>query len=170
MPRPKNKAELLDLSNNNFNKMFELIESFSKDEIINGKIPFNDRDKNIRDILAHLHHWHLMMLTWYKVGMSDQKPDMPSKGYTWKDTPELNNDIWKKYQKYDYKKINKMINQSFEEVQKLIQKHSNEELFEKKRYKWTGSTSLGSYLVSATSSHYDWAIKKIKKYKRALHK
>ena len=34
---------------------------------------------------------------------------------------------------------------------------------EKKKYKWTGSTSLGAYLVSATSSHYDWAYKLIKK-------
>ena len=39
----------------------------------------------------------------------------------------------------------------------------DDELFEKKRYKWTGSTSLGAYLVSATSSHYDWAFKLIKK-------
>ena len=36
MPRPKNKDELLELSNSNFNKMLELIESFGKEEIING--------------------------------------------------------------------------------------------------------------------------------------
>ncbi|HOP45228.1 MAG TPA: ClbS/DfsB family four-helix bundle protein, partial [Flavobacteriales bacterium] len=41
-----------------------------------------------------------------------------------------------------------------------------EELFEKKRYRWTGSTSLGAYLVSATSSHYDWALKLIQKVLR----
>lgn len=40
------------------------------------------------------------------------------------------------------------------------------ELFEKKRYKWTGTTLLGAYFVSATSSHYDWAYKLIKKAKR----
>ena len=39
----------------------------------------------------------------------------------------------------------------------------DEELFTKKKYHWTGSTSLGSYLVSATSSHYDWALKLIRK-------
>lgn len=32
-----------------------------------------------------------------------------------------------------------------------------------KFFNWTGTTSLGSYCVSATSSHYDWAMKKIKK-------
>lgn len=168
MPRPKNKDELLELSNSNFNKMFELIESFDKEEIINGKIPFEDRDKNIRDILAHLHQWHLMMIEWYKVGMSGEKPNMPSKGYTWKTLPDLNQEIWKKYQTTSYEESLKMIKKSFSDIQILINKHNDNELFEKKKYKWTGTTSLGSYLISATSSHYDWAMKKLRKYKKAL--
>ena len=168
MPRPKNKDELLELSTTNFKKMFELIESFDSNEIINGKIPFEDRDKNIRDILAHLHHWHLMMLEWHKVGMSGEKPNMPSLGYTWKTVPELNQVIWEKYQIFSYTDIKKMIKESFLEVQKLINQHTNDELFQKKKYKWTGTTSIGSYLTSATSSHYDWAMKKLKKYKKAI--
>jgi len=59
-----------------------------------------------------------------------------------------------------------MLTSSFNELQDIIRKHSNEELFEKKRYKWTGTTSLGAYLVSATSSHYDWAYKLIKKARK----
>ena len=168
MPRPKNKDELLELSNSNFNKMLELIESFGEEEIINGKIPFEDRDKNIRDILAHLHHWHLMMLDWYKVGMSGKKPDIPAKGYTFRTVPALNQIIWEKYQSTQYNEILKMIKKSFLEVQELINKHTNDELFEKKKYKWTGTTSLASYLISDTSSHYDWAMKKLRKYKKAI--
>lgn len=168
MPRPKNKDELLELSNSNFNKMLELIESFSEEEIINGKIPFEDRDKNIRDILAHLHQWHLMILDWYKVGMSGKKPDIPAKGYTFRTVPALNQKIWEKYQSTKYNEILKMIKESFLEVQKLINQHTNDELFEKKKYKWTGTTSLASYLISDTSSHYDWAMKKLRKYKKAL--
>ena len=168
MPRPKNKEELIKISNENYVMMLKLIESFGEDEIINGKIPFDDRDKNIRDILIHLHHWHLMMLDWYKVGMSGKKPDMPAKGYTWKTIANLNMYIWEKYQSTSYLEACKMLTDSFEKVQKIIKKHTDEELFEKKRYKWTGTTSLGSYLVSATSSHYDWAMKKLKKYKKSL--
>lgn len=118
--------------------------------------------------MAHLHHWHLMMLDWYKVGMSGVKPEMPAKGYTWKTVPELNHEIWKKYQTTDYEEILNMVKKSFSDIQTIINKHDNNELFEKKKYKWTGTTSLGSYLVSATSSHYDWAMKKLKKYKKAL--
>ena len=73
------------------------------------------------------------------------------------------------YQTTTYDEASKMIKKSFLEVQEVINKYNDDELFEKKRYKWTGTTSLGSYLVSATSSHYDWAIKKLKKYKKALN-
>jgi hypothetical protein len=168
VPRPTSKNELISLSINNFNKMFELINSFNQDEICNGQIPFEDRDKNIRDILAHLHHWHLMMLFWYEVGMNGQKPDMPAKGYTWKTTVELNQEIWQKYQLVNYNEIVIMIQKSFSDIEMIIDKHNDDELFEKKKYKWTGTTSLGSYLISATSSHYEWAIKKLRKYKKAL--
>jgi hypothetical protein len=168
MPRPKNKDELLVLSTENFNKIFELINSFDDDEIRNGSLPFEDRDKNIRDILAHLHHWHLMMLSWHEVGMRGEKPDIPAKGYTFRTIVSLNQMIWEKYQSYSYDEVYKMINDSFLELQEVINTHSQEELFQKKRFKWTGTTSMGSYLVSATSSHYDWAMKKLKKYKKSL--
>jgi hypothetical protein len=51
----------------------------------------------------------------------------------------------------------------------LIQKHSDEELFTKKRYAWTGTTSLGAYMISATSSHYDWALKTMRPLKKLEH-
>ena len=48
----------------------------------------------------------------------------------------------------------------------LIEVFSDEELFTKRFFSWTGTTTLGSYCVSATSSHYDWAIKKLKQVKK----
>ena len=167
MSRPTNKNELLLISNENYNELFNFVNAFSVDDL-HGKFPFENRDKNIRDVLAHLHHWHTMMLKWYEVGMAGNKPDMPAYGYTWKTTADLNAQIWKMYQDKNYDEIVLLINKSFSKLQAIISKHSNEELFEKKRYKWTGTTSLGSYLVSATSSHYDWAMKVLKKYKKAI--
>ena len=46
---------------------------------------------------------------------------------------------------------------------RLIDTFSDEQLFTKNIFSWTGSTTIGSYCVSVTSSHYDWAIKCIKK-------
>ncbi len=165
MPRPKNKEELQNLSEENFIQLNALIDSYSEKEQLKDFIP-GTMNRNIRDVLAHLHHWHLMMLDWYQVGMKDQKPDIPAKGYTWKTTPKLNKSIWEKYSNSDLAEIRKLFHQSHKKVRGIINKHSNEELFTKKRYKWTGSTSLGAYLISSTSSHYDWAIKLIRKGKK----
>ncbi|MFH6602515.1 ClbS/DfsB family four-helix bundle protein [Maribacter algicola] len=162
MARPKTKEELLTLSQKNFEKLFNFIESFSK-EVQLKSFREGTLNRNIGDVLAHLHHWHLLLLDWYKIGMAGKKPQMPAEGYTWKTMPELNKEIQLKYRKTGLDEVKKLLKSSFEEVQNIIKNHSNEELFTKKKYHWTGSTSLGAYLISATSSHYDWALKLIKK-------
>ncbi len=165
MPRPKTKLELIQLSNYNFDKLFTYVNSFDKQEQLK-EFPKGTMNRSIRDVLAHLHHWHLMVLNWYKIGMTGKKLEMPAKGYTWKTTPALNLEIWKKYSNSDLEIIKSNLQDSFSRIQKIINKHSEEELFEKKRYKWTGTTSLASYLISATSSHYYWAFQLIKKAKK----
>lgn len=162
MPKPKTKLELLHLSKKNFEKLFEYIESRSEEEQLK-EFSTPTMNRNIRDVLAHLHHWHLLMLNWYEVGMSGEKPDMPAKGYTWRTTSDLNKWIRENYQSVELAEIKKLLSNSFQQVQKIILSHSDKELFEKKKYHWTGSTSLGAYLISNTSSHYDWAFKLIKK-------
>jgi hypothetical protein len=168
MPRPKTKEELLYLSEENFTKLFALIDAFDESQKQAIYLFDNDRDKNIRDIVMHLHHWHLMMQEWYEVGMRGDKPEMPAKGYTWKTTKALNQHIWQISQEKDFDEAVKLLKASFLKVRERIKSHTNEELFSKKRYKWTGTTSMGSYFVSATSSHYDWAMKLIRKYKKSL--
>ncbi len=162
MPRPQDKTQLLQLSKEHFAQLTALIASFPEDTL---QQPFPEQymNRNVRDVLAHLHQWHLFFLDWYKTGMAGAKPVMPAQGYTWKTVPELNRHINEQYRTVKLPKVQALLNESYQKVQDIIAKHSNEELFEKKRYAWTGSTSLGSYLVSATSSHYDWAIKLIKK-------
>ena len=75
----------------------------------------------------------------------------------------MNKKIWEDYQNIDFEDIKNRLNNSHSELQKIIEQHTNEELFEKKKYKWTGTTSLAAYVISATSSHYDWALKLVKK-------
>lgn len=162
MPKPTSKKELLSESHVNHQKLIGLIDSLSKAE---QKKEFHKGtlNRNIRDVLSHLHHWHLLTLEWHRVGMSGEKPHMPAEGYTWKTLPDLNKEIWKKYQKTSLNQAIKLFNNSHNEILALAGKYSNKELFTKKKYAWTGSTSLGAYLISSGVSHYTWAIKLIKK-------
>ncbi len=170
MPRPTSKLELLELGDINFKKLLLFIENLPEEfkikEYKNEEL--NDRDKTIADIICHLHAWHNMMMNWYKIGMSGKKPDIPAQDVTWQTLPILNHRIYEQYKGTELKKSIKMLNKSHEEIKKIINQHTDEELFEKRRYTWTGTTSLGAYLVSATSSHYDWALKTIKPIKKMI--
>lgn len=165
MPRPKTKSELLDLSQTNFDRLNNYIDRLSKEEQL-AEFPQNTMNRNIRDVLGHLYHWHLMMLDWYTVGMKGEKPDMPAKGYTWKTTSTLNHKIWELYTQTALDTVRELLGQSHKAQIDLIDRHSDEELFTKKQYPWTGSTSLAAYLISANSSHYDWALKLMKKARK----
>ncbi len=162
MPRPKTKTELLELSQTNFDRLNYFIDNLSEAQR-NAEFPAGTLNRNISDVLTHLHHWHLLLLQWYQTGMAGEKPAMPAEGYTWKTLPDFNKMIHAKYVGTPLNKARSMFGDSYDRVRSLIEKHTNEELFEKKRYPWTGTTSLGAYLISATSSHYDWALKLLKK-------
>jgi len=168
MPRPTSKKELLELSEINLNKLLKFIDELP-DAIKNREFKknvMNDRDRTVSDVICHLHEWHLMMMNWYKIGMSGKKPAIPAEDVTWQTLPVLNHRIWEKYRGTELKKAITMFRKSHKEIMALIEKHSDDELFSKKKYQWTGTTSLGAYFISNTSSHYDWGLKTIKPLKK----
>ncbi len=131
MPRPKTKEELIQLSNFNFDKLITYVNCLDS-ATLQKEFPKGTLNRNIKDVLAHLHHWHLLLLEWYAIGMSGKKPEMPAKGYTWKTTPDLNYVIWERYKHQYLEEIKNKLQHSFLAVQQIIEKHSNDDLFTKK--------------------------------------
>ena len=121
------------------------------------------QDKNPRDLLMHLYNWHLMIIRWHDDNMAGKEVAFLPEGFSWRTTPELNAGFWKEYQGVSLDEAKRLVWESHGKVMEIIKSHSNDELFHRGVYKWTGSTSLGAYLVSATCSHYDWAAKLMKK-------
>ena len=109
-----------------------------------------------------------MVQTWHRIGtIENGTPDVPGKGYTWKTLPDLNYVIWEKYQNVSLTSSMEMLKESHRMIMNIVETHSNDELFSKDVYKWTKSSTLGAYFIGCTSSHYDWAMKKIKKHLRS---
>jgi len=75
----------------------------------------------------------------------------------------MNVNFWKKHQNTPYELSAENLKKTHSEAMRLIDTFSDEQLFTKNIFSWTGSTTIVSYCVSVTSSHYDWAIKCIKK-------
>ena len=171
MPRPKSKAELTEAAVAQFDKMWQLIDSMPDDER-NAAFNFGDdaklkeahwkRDKNLRDVLIHLFEWHQLLLDWIAVNQSGEaKPFLPEP-YTWKTYGDMNVKLWEKHQSTPYDDAKTWLIGSHSKVLDVIESFSNDELFTSKHFSWTGTTTLGSYCISVTASHYEWAMKKIK--------
>jgi len=167
MARPTTKEQLKQSSEDNFKKLFDLINSISDEEQAK-TFSFEDRDKNVRDVLVHLYEWHQLLLNWIQSNQSGNKASFLPELYNWKTYPQMNIAFWEKHQETPLEKAITLLKKSHSDAIALVDTFSNEELFTNKYFSWTGTTSLGSYCVSATSSHYDWAIKKIKKHQKSL--
>lgn len=168
MARPTNKQELLLAGGEQFEKLWKLIDTMTEEQQ-NAPFQFEDRDRNIRDVLTHLYEWHQLLLVWAKANLEGERKHFLPEPYNWKTYGAMNIEVfWKKHQDTPYAHSKAMLKESHDAVIALIHTFSDEELFMKKFFAWTGTTSLGSYFVSATSSHYDWAIKKIKAHAKTF--
>ena len=164
MPRATTKEELINNAKENYEKLNLLISKLNEEEL-NTSFDFSKdekkkeahwkRDKNLRDILIHLYEWHQLLLNW--VNSNQKGVDRPFllEPYNWKTYGDMNIEFWKKHQNTSLEDATMMFNKSHKNILKLIDSFSNEELFSKGTYKWVGGSTLGSYFVSTTSSHYD---------------
>ncbi len=171
MGRPTTKADLLAAATDYYEKLNTLISGLSEKELstvfdFSGDVKKKEahwgRDKNLRDILVHLYEWHQLLLKWVSSNQNgDTEPFIPQP-YNWKTYGDMNVEFWKKHQNTSLEEAKEMVEKTHNEILCLAETFSNEELFSKGVYKWVGGSTLGSYFVSVTSSHYNWAIKKLK--------
>ncbi len=80
----------------------------------------------------------------------------------------MNIEFWRNHQNTQLEDAKIKVKASHDKVLLLVNTFSEQELFTKQFYDWTGTTSLGSYCVSDMPSHYDWAIKKLRAHKKSL--
>lgn len=172
MVRAKNKSELIQFSNVEYEKLLKLITLMPKDKI-NSNFTFDiskqkqahwHRDKNVRDVLVHLDAWHNLVISWVKANMNGVDQSFFPSGFNWRTYGQLNEEFYSEGKDLSFETALTNFKTSHDEIMKLAETFSDSELFLKGEYSWVGNTTLGSYFVSATSSHYIWAIKKVKKH------
>lgn len=163
MARATTRVELEAAGQEEYDRLLALVDSLPVDR---RTAPGVNGEQSVKDVLAHLHAWHRLFLTWYAEGMVGTPVPMPAPGFTWKEVPELNEQIYRQHRGLYLGEVMTRLADSHQRVMKVIESHDDHELLTKKHYAWTGSTSLGSYLVSATASHYSWATNMIEDWSR----
>ncbi len=165
MARPTTKAELITAADTEFQRLWAAVDG----------VPIADRERagaceswSVKDLLSHLHAWHEMTLQWEQVGSAGDHPAIPAEGYTFAETPALNEAIYQRTKDDAWDEVVARLQRTHAELLAVIDRYTDEDLFTKRRFAWTRSTSVGSYMTSATSSHYSWAAKLIRKWTKTV--
>lgn len=176
MARPTNKTDLIEASSTAYDKLVKLIASLPEEARI-ANFAFDtsklkeahwERDHNVRDVLIHLYEWQQLLINWIKNNEAGKPQEFLPDGYNWRNYGEMNQKFWEKHQSTSLKEAEQLLEKSHEETMQLLEGFSNEDLFNKNVFSWTGNNALGTYFIANTSSHYEWALKKLRKYKKSL--
>ena len=117
-----------------------------------------------KDVLAHVTAWEQMVLGWFRAGLRGvgaatyQHP-----GFNWRQIPALNEQIYQEHRERPYPEIKADFAASYLEIKETIEAIDNDTMFTPEQFAWTNKNNMGTYFVSATSSHYVWARKEIRK-------
>ena len=97
MPRPKTKEELLLAASKEYQKLWDLINAL--EELKLKEFQFEDRDRNVKDVLVHLFEWHQLAINWVRSNLEGTKTPFLPEGYNWKTYPKMNVEFTKKHLK-----------------------------------------------------------------------
>ncbi len=167
MPRPTSKNDLLAAIEKERGALETFLETLTPEQMTEPGIV---GEWSTKDMLAHLIEWEQMVLGWHAAGLRGETPEIPAPGFKWNQTPQLNQHIYEKHRDRALDEVLEQFQASHLEILGVIQDLSNEKLFTAGHFAWTKKNTLGTYMVSATSSHYLWARKEIRKGFRAKGK
>lgn len=160
MPRPQTKALLLAEGQQERAALENFIATLSPAQMTQPGIL---GDWSVKDTLAHLVEWEQMLLGWLAASQRNETPAVPATGYKWSQLPALNEQIRQKYQPRSLDEVLSMFRDSYQQITATMDALSEDLLFTPGLYAWMNKNTLAAYFTSATSSHYRWARKEIRK-------
>lgn len=144
-----------------FASLKQLVARVRADGRIDEEFAGDARDRNVRDVLAHLHAWHLLLEGWYEDGMIGGSPAMPADGYSWRDLDALNVVLRARWTGSPIEDVERRLDASHAGLQRLVAVHSDDQLFDESAFVWTRGSRLGGLCLECGGNHYRWARKAI---------
>ena len=62
-----------------------------------------------------------------------------------------------------FDKVKSDVKTTYQQMRELIESLTEQQLFNRAHYSWTKKNNFATYLISASSSHYNWANVRIKR-------
>lgn len=165
MGRITSKAQLLEEIEVERAKLEALLAEIPADRKVGEEVA---EGWSVKDFLAHRTQWGQMMLGWYATARDGGTPAVPHERFKWNQLPALNAEIVQRWRDVPLADVEAQFAEVHDELRRVIEQMTDEELLTKKHYDFTGSSDLASYVNSATAAHYRSAHKHLRRWWRSL--
>lgn len=116
------------------------------------------RDRDLQDVVNHLHAWHVLLLEWLDAVEADRVPAYPAEGRSWAELDLLNRELRDKYR---VRRLGPAISRlQTSHVGALARVGALDEtmLFDEDRFDWLGGAPLADPVHECLGGHYAWAV------------
>jgi len=160
MARATSKSQLLDEIARERRRLEELLASIPADR----KVEEVAYGLSVKDLLAHRTEWARMLLHWYDQARAGSVPAVPSAEFKWNQLPALNAQIQRRFSDVPLERVEKDFVDVHDRLYTVVAAMTEDELFGRRHYSFTGSTTLAAYVTSASAAHYRSATKLIRRW------
>lgn len=165
MPIPQTKSQLIEAITINSEKLkaeFKTIPvELSESKTMEGHA--KGTSMSVCNLVSYLIGWGKLVLKWNDKKERGEIVDLPEKNYKWNELGKLAQKFYKDYENDSFALLIKKFEKVVARILKMIEQKSNKQLYEIAWYeKWT----LGRMIQLNTSSPYQNAIARIRKWKK----
>ncbi len=123
------------------------------------------RDRDVQDVVNHLHAWHVLLLGWLDAEAGGDPVAFPAPGHSWGSLAELNAELRDRYRlpgaaaaALDQARVR--LRQGHVDALARIETIPDDDLFEPGRHGWLAG-ALAEPVHECLGGHYAWAVEVI---------
>lgn len=177
MPQVQDKQSLISAAQEGFQLLVENLEKADIHSLELNFLPSSSKSKcatfehgeNMRDVLMHIYEWQRLQVAFVENIRKGTPKDFIPEPYR-KNYKEMDEANRQRHQGTSVSQAIAMLKDSHAEIMVLLAGFSEEELFGKKVFKVTYTTTMAAYFSCVTVSPYGQALKKLKSHLKSLSK
>ena len=150
-PEPSTKQEILDLIDTERNNLNKAISGLSEAQML---APGLDGERTVKDVLAHIAAWELLMVQWLKESYAGLTPQRPAPGEPWDDLDQLNENMYLEYKDRPLAEILAMSEAASTQADQAVHAMTEKDLFDGSRFAWRNGDPMWHMVAANTWWHY----------------
>ncbi|MFE6256036.1 ClbS/DfsB family four-helix bundle protein [Agromyces sp. NPDC057865] len=157
MALPETRSDLLDEARRAFAGLDDAIDRIPEPQRSSAFPDAALRDHDVRDVVNHLHAWHVLLDGWLDAAAVGRTPAFPAEGYDWVSLDELNHVLRDRYRGVALAAARARLRTSHDRLLVRVAGIDEAELYDASRHPWS-SGPLAEPMHECLGGHYEWAI------------